>query len=106
VSCDREERPGLGYQPQAGEKEDRKRNPEQLKPINRNEVAQYGVASLKDAQHFQIDEPEKFRTRRVLKSMRSQFGAQRGGKERQGSQKLQFKKTVHWTTSHTSKRAA
>src|SRR5260370_30452363 len=42
VSCDREREPGLGCEPNAGkhEDEDRKREPEVLKPINRNDLAQ------------------------------------------------------------------
>jgi hypothetical protein len=82
VSCDREREPGLGCEPKAGKHEDRKRKPEELKPFNRNEVAQHCVASLKDAEHPEIDEPEKFGARGILKGTRSQFGAKRGGKKR------------------------
>jgi hypothetical protein len=102
VSCDRERGPGLGGEPQAGKHEDRKRNPEELKPINRNEIPQHCVAALKDAEHPEIDEPEKFRAGCILKGTRSQFGAQRGGKKRQWTQELQLKKTVH-VPSHTLK---
>ena len=90
---------------QGSEQEDRKRKPEELKPVNRDELAQHDVASLKDAEDPQIEEPEKFRAGSILKGTRSQFGAKRGGKKRAWSQELQFKKTVH-ETSHTSKRLA
>src|SRR5260370_25759797 len=63
-------------------KEDRWRNPDQLKAINRNERAQHCVAALKDAEHPEIDEPEKFGAGNILKGTRSQFGAKRGGKKR------------------------
>src|SRR5258708_2103335 len=102
MSCDREREPGLGCEPEAGQQEDRKRKPEELKPINRTELAQQYVASLKDAEHPEIDEPEKFRAGSILKGTRSQFGAKRGDKKREWSQELQLKKTVH-ETSHTSK---
>jgi hypothetical protein len=105
VSCDREREPGLGCEPKAGKHEDRKRKPEELKSISHPEIAQHCVASLKDAEHPEIDEPEKFRAGGILKGTRSQFGAKRGGKKRAWSQELQFKKTVH-ETSHTSKRLA
>jgi hypothetical protein len=39
------------------------------------------VASLKDAEHPEIDEPEKFRSWSILKGTRGQFGAKRGGKK-------------------------
>ena len=61
MSCDREREPPLGYEPNAGKQEDRKGHPEQLKPINRDELAQDCVASLKNAEDPEIDEPEKFR---------------------------------------------
>jgi len=102
VSCDREREPGLGCEPKAGEHEDRKRKPEELKPIDRDERAQHCVASLKDAENPEIDEPEKFRAGSILKGTRSQFSAKRGDKKRERSQELQFKKTVH-ETSHTSR---
>jgi hypothetical protein len=102
VSCDREREPGLGCEPKAGEQEDWKRKPEELKPIDRDELAQHCVASLKDAEDPQIDEPEKLRARGILKGARSQFSAKRGDKKREWSQELQFKKTVH-ETSDTSK---
>ena len=79
-----------------------KRKPEELKPINRDELAQHSVASLKDAEDPEIDEPEKFRARSILKGTRSQLGAKRGDKKREWSQELQFEKSVH-ETSHTSK---
>jgi hypothetical protein len=94
---DREREPGPGCERKAGEREDRKRNPEELKPINRDELAQHHVASLKDAEDPEIDEPEKFRAGGILKGTRSQFCAKRGGKKREWSQELQFKKTVHET---------
>jgi hypothetical protein len=103
VSCDREGEPPLGCEPNAGKQEDRKRKPEQLKPINRDKIAQDCVASLKDAEDPEIDEPEKFRARIILKRSRSQFGAKRGGKKREWSQELQLEKAVHEATSHTSK---
>jgi hypothetical protein len=103
VSCDREQGPGLGYEPQTGKQEDRKRNPVELKPINRDDLAQHCMASLKDTEDPEIDEPEKFRAGIILKRSRSQFGAKCGGKKREGSEKLQLKKTVHETTSPTPK---
>jgi hypothetical protein len=60
VSCDRESGPRLGCERKASKPEDRKRKPEELKPLNRNEIAQNSVAALKDAEHPEIDEPEKF----------------------------------------------
>lgn len=104
VGCDREREPGPGCEPKAGEQEDRKRKPEELKPIDRDERAQHCVASLKDAENPEIDEPEKFRAGSILKGTRSQFSAKRGDKKREWSQELQFKKTVHETASHTSKK--
>jgi hypothetical protein len=59
------------------------------------------VASLKDAEDPEIDEPEKFRARCMLESTRCQFGANRRDKKRHWSQELQFKKAIHETTSHT-----
>jgi hypothetical protein len=103
VSCNREREPPLGYEPQAGKQEDRKRKPKQLKPIKRDEIAQDCVTSLKDAEDPEIDEPEKFRAGGILKRTRSQFGAKRGGKKREWSQKLQLEESVHKVTSHTSK---
>jgi hypothetical protein len=103
VSCDGEREPPLGCEPNAGKQEDRKRKPEKLKPINRDEIAQDCVASLKDAEDPEIDEPEKFRAGGILKRTRSQFGAKRGRKKREWSEKLQPKKTVHETTSPTPK---
>ena len=44
VSCDREREPPLGCEPETGKQENRKRNPVQLKPINRDEIAHYCVA--------------------------------------------------------------
>jgi hypothetical protein len=88
VGCDREREPGLGYEPQAGKQKHRKRKPEELKPINRDEPAQHCVASLKNAEDPEIDEPEKFRARVIFKGTRSQFGAKRGGKKREWSEKL------------------
>ena len=85
----------LATSPKQASHEDRKRKPEELKPINRNDIAQNCIASLKDAEHPEIDEPEKFRAGGILKGTRSQFGAKRGDKKRQWSQELQFKKTVH-----------
>jgi hypothetical protein len=90
VSCDRERESPLGYEPQAGKQEDRKRKPKQLKPIKRDDLAQHGMASLKDAEDLEIDEPEKFRAGIILKRPRSQFGAKRGGKKREWSQELQL----------------
>ena len=84
VSCDREREPGLGSEPKAGKREDRKRKPEELKPIDRNERAYHCVASLKDAEHPEIDEPEKFRARGILKGTRSQFGAELAAKSAGG----------------------
>jgi hypothetical protein len=106
VSCDREREPPLGCEAKAGKQEDRKRKPEQLKPIDRDEIAQDCVASLKDAEDPEIDEPEKFRAWHILKRARSQFGAKRGDKKREWSQELQLKKTVHEVTSHTSENLA
>src|SRR6266404_7808352 len=103
VSCDREREPGLGCEPETGKHEDRKRKPEELKAISHLEIAQHCVASLKDTEHPEIDEPEKFGARGILKGTRGQFGAKRGGKKREWSQELQFKKTVIHATSHTSK---
>ena len=94
MRCDREQEPGLGYEPQTGKQENRKRNPVQLKPINRDEIAQDCVASLKDAEDPEIDEPEEFRAESILKRASSQFGAKRGCKKREWSQELQFKKMV------------
>src|SRR6266576_3508985 len=85
VSRDREREPGLGCE----------RKPEELKPISHPEIAQHCVASLKDAEHPDIEEPEKFRAGGILKGTRRQFGAKRGGKKREWSQELQFKKTAH-----------
>jgi hypothetical protein len=95
VSCDREREPGLGDEPKTGKQEDRKYNTEKLKAVNRDKPAQQRVASLKDAENPEIDEPEEFRAGGVFKSTRSQFGAKRGGKQREWSQKLQFEKPVH-----------
>jgi hypothetical protein len=95
VSCDREREPPLCYEPNAGKQEDRKRNPVELKPINRDDLAQHCVASLKDAEDPEIDEPEKFRVRIILKRSRGQFRAKRGGKKREWSQELQLKEPVH-----------
>jgi hypothetical protein len=53
------------------------------------------VASLKDGEDPEIDEPEKFRAGVIFKSARCQFGAKRGGKKREWSEKLELKKTVH-----------
>jgi hypothetical protein len=61
---------------------------------NRDKLAQQCVASLKDAEDLEIDEPEEFRAGSILKGARNQFGAQRGCKKREWSQELQFKKTV------------
>jgi hypothetical protein len=97
VSCDREREPGLGCEPEAGKHEDRKRKPEELKPISHLEIAQHCVASLKDAEHPEIDEPEKFRAGGILKGTRSQFGAKRGGKKREWSHELEFEKPTHVT---------
>jgi hypothetical protein len=102
VSCDREREPGLGYEPKTGKQEDRKHNAEELKPVNRYDTAQQCMASLKDAEDPEIDEPQKFRTGGILKGARGQFRTQCGGKERQWSQELQFKSSVH-DGSHTSK---
>jgi hypothetical protein len=101
VSCDREREPPLGCEAKAGKQEDRKRKPEQLKPINRDELAQECMASLKDAEDPEIDEPEKLRARIILKRPRSQFGEKRRGEKRERSKELQSKKAVHKTTSHT-----
>jgi hypothetical protein len=101
VSCDREREPPLGYEAKAGKQEDRKRKPEQLKPINRDEQAQEGMASLKDAEDREIDEPEKFRAGIIRKRPRSQFGAKCCGEKREWSEELQSKKAVHETISHT-----
>jgi hypothetical protein len=106
VSCDREREPPLGCEPNAGKQEDRQRKPKQLKPINRDEIAQDCVASLKDAEDPEIDEPEKFRAGGILKRARRQFGAKRGSKKREWSEKLQLKKTVHEVTSQTSENLA
>ena len=92
MGCDREREPGPGCEPKAGEQEDRKRKPEELKPIDRDERAQHCVASLKDAENPEIDEPEKFRAGSILKGTRSQFSAKRGDKKREWSQELQFKR--------------
>jgi hypothetical protein len=48
---------GCCDEPKAGEQEDRKRKrkPEELKPIDRDERAQHYVASLKDAENPEID---------------------------------------------------
>jgi hypothetical protein len=102
VSCDCEREPALGHEPEAGKREDRKRNSEELKPINLDEIAQQGVASLKNAKHPEIEEPEEFRAGSISQGTRSQFGAKRGDKNREWSEELQFKKTVH-ATSHTLK---
>jgi hypothetical protein len=57
VSCDREREPPLGCEHNVGKQEDRKRELKQLTPINRDEMAQHCVASLKDAEDPEIDEP-------------------------------------------------
>jgi hypothetical protein len=102
VRCNREREPGLGCEPNTGKQKDRKYNAEELKSIDRYDPAQHCVASLKDAEDPEIDEPEKLRAGVILKGTRSQFRAQCGGKERQWSQELQFKSPVH-DGSHTSK---
>lgn len=84
--CDRESGPGLGCEGKAGQHEDRKRKPEELKPASRNVIAQNSVAAVKDAEHPEIDEPEKFTAGGILKRTRGQFGAKRGGKQRQWCQ--------------------
>jgi hypothetical protein len=88
VSCERDRKPGLSCEPQAGQQEDGKRNPIELKPVDRGNLAQHCVASLKDAEDPEIDEPEKFRAGIILERSRSQFGAKRGGKKREWSDKL------------------
>src|SRR5207237_5346192 len=105
VRCDRKKGPGPGCEPNAGQHEDRKRKPEELKPFEWNEIAQCGIATLKDAEHPEIDEPEKLRAGRILKGTRSQFGAKRGGKEHKWSQELELKKSTH-EINHTSKTLA
>ncbi|WP_439374547.1 hypothetical protein [Bradyrhizobium sp. DASA03120] len=99
VGCDREREPGPGSEPKAGQQENRQRNPEELKPVNRDDVAQECVTALKDAEDPQIDEPEKFGAGGILKSKRSQFGAKRSDKERQRSEELQPEKTIHETNA-------
>jgi hypothetical protein len=88
VSCDREREPGLGCEPKTGKQEYRKDNTEELKAVNRNKLAQQCMASLKDAEDPEIDEPEEFRAGGILKGTRSQFGAKCGGKKREWSQEL------------------
>jgi hypothetical protein len=100
MSCGREKGPGPSSEANAGKREDRKGKPEKLEPLNRNDLAQHGVASLKDAEHPEIDEPEKFRARVIRQGPGSQFGAKAGGEQRQWSQELELKQTVH-ATSHT-----
>src|SRR5947209_2505060 len=95
MSSDGERAAGLRCEAAAGKYEE-------LEPVYRNDLAQSCVTSLKDSEQFKIDEPEKLRTGRVLKGPRGQFGAKRGGKNRQRAEELQPKKLVH-ATSHTSK---
>src|SRR5205823_5537124 len=64
------------------------------------------IASLKDTEDPEIDEPEKFRAGIILKRPRRQFGAKRGGKKRKWPDELQSKKAVHETTSHNEKTLA
>ncbi|MET3837960.1 hypothetical protein [Bradyrhizobium sp. OAE829] len=73
VSCDREKRPGPGCEPDAAKREDRHCTPEELKSVDRTVIAQRGIAALKDAEHLEIDEPEKFRAWNILKGTRRQF---------------------------------
>src|SRR5207248_542849 len=94
MRCDREKGSGPGCEPNAGQQENRKRKPEELKPINRDEITQNSVAALKDTEHPEIDEPEKFRAGVMLKCTCSQFGAERGAKQRQRSEELQLKEAV------------
>jgi hypothetical protein len=104
VSRDGERRPGLGYKAKAGKQEDWKRNSEELKPVNRDELGQNRVASLKDAEDLEIDKPEKSGAGRIFEGARGQFSAKRGDKKRKRPKKLQFKKSVHVTKAIGQKR--
>jgi len=92
VSCDGETGPGLGDEPKTGKHEDRKRKPEELKPINRNEIAQQCVASLKDAEHPEIDEPEKFRAGSILKGTRANSAQSVAAKSASGPRNCNLKR--------------
>lgn len=64
-----------------GQREDRKRDPEKLKSVKRNHAAQVCVASLKDAEHPEIDEPKKFGAGHIEGQVHY-FGTKRGNKKR------------------------
>src|SRR6476469_7552853 len=100
ASCDCKRQPGLGCEPKTRHQEDRKRNPVKLKPIIRDPVTQKCGASLKDAEDLEIDKPEKSGAGRIFKSARSELSAKRRAEKRERTQELQFKKTIHETTSH------